>query len=62
MIPKEQCLRCGGEMQHTLREEIQLGRTGFFIKHLDNIAAGSYYVDIYVCADCNKMEFYSLED
>lgn len=53
------CLRCGKEMRHAGREKLQLGETGWFLGNLSNLFAGAMEVDIYICAGCGKVEFFS---
>ena len=52
------CLRCQGEMEHLGREDLQLGKYGFFTGHLSNLFSGALEVDIYACKNCGKLEFY----
>ena len=56
------CLRCGTKMEHIGQEKIQLGETGILLGDLPNLFAGSLKVDIYVCPECKKLEFYSAVD
>ncbi len=55
------CLRCGVEMRYVKREKIQLGETGWILGDLPNLFAGAMAVDIYVCPDCGKIEFFSAQ-
>ena len=57
--PKTECLRCSGPMYHIGIEKIQLGQTGLLLGMWRNILAGSLEVDIHICSDCGKVEFYS---
>ena len=52
------CLRCGAKMSFTSHELIQLGETGLLLGDLPNLIAGSLEVDIYLCPECGKLEFY----
>ena len=55
------CLRCGEQMQFLKREKIQLGETTWFLGDARNLWAGALEVDIYVCENCGKIEFYTPE-
>lgn len=55
------CLRCGSQMQYKGTDQIQLGRTGFFIGTLSNLLSGALDVAIIECPDCGKIEFYNPE-
>lgn len=55
------CLRCGAAMEHILTDDIQLGRTGWFLGDLPNLLAGSLTVAVYRCRECGKLEFFSPE-
>lgn len=59
-MPKRElkCLRCGEEMRYIKTEEIQLGKTGWFLGDLPNLMAGAMELDIYSCPDCGKVEFF----
>lgn len=52
------CLRCGAEMQFYIKEQLQLGKTGWILGDLPNLLAGALIVDIYICPKCHKLEFY----
>lgn len=52
------CLRCGAEMQFLTKEQLQLGKTGWVLGDLPNLLSGALTVNIYVCPDCRKLEFY----
>ena len=58
-IPKGQCLRCSGTMQAVGIQKIQLGQSGLLIGIWGNLIAGSFEVDIHICSDCGRVEFYS---
>ena len=55
------CLRCGSQMQYKGTDQIQLGRTGFFIGTLSNLLSGALDVAIFECPDCGKIEFFNPE-
>ena len=57
-ISRERCLRCSGNMQSRGVEEIQLGKTGFFLGSLGNLLAGALEVELYTCQGCGKIELY----
>jgi len=56
------CLRCGVELRHFARERLQLGKTGWILGDLPNLLAGALEVDIMVCPECRKMEFFCPEE
>lgn len=55
------CLRCGGKMQYIKREKQQLGETGWILGDLPNLLSGAMEVDIYICDQCGKIEFFNVE-
>ena len=55
------CLRCNAEMTHTKREKLQLGKTGWLLGDIPNLVAGAMEVDIYLCPNCRKLEFFLAE-
>ena len=55
------CLRCGEPLQYMSKEHLQLGKTGWILGDLPNLVAGALPVDIYVCPNCRKLEFYMAE-
>ena len=59
---KLDCLRCGSEMNFLSCEKLQLGKTGWILGDLPNLVAGALKVNIYVCPDCKKLEFFAAED
>ena len=58
-VSRNQCLRCSGFMQTIGVEKVQLGQTGLLLGMWRNILAGSLEVDIQICSECGKVEFYS---
>ena len=52
------CLRCGEKMKYIKTENIQLGKTGWFLGDLPNLVAGAMELDIFSCVNCGKVEFY----
>jgi hypothetical protein len=56
---KQQCLRCSGIMQTIGIEKIQLGQSGLLTGIWRNIFAGSLEVEIHICSECGKVEFFS---
>lgn len=60
-IPKSQCLRCGSEMNSLGTEMIQLGKAGYFTGTWRNILSGALEVEIYICSNCGKVEFYTCD-
>ena len=59
---KINCLRCGAEMKFVAKEKIQLGEAGFFFRDLSHLLSGALGVDIYVCPECKKIEFFASDD
>ena len=62
MTPKDICLRCGGKVSFLRREKIQLGKQGWFLGNLPHLFAGAMTLNIYVCEDCLRCEFYLDEE
>ena len=54
------CLRCGAQMSFLKTEKLQLGEAGTTLMGgiYSNIVAGALEVDIYLCPDCGKLEFF----
>lgn len=52
------CLRCNAFMQYVKTETLQLGQTGWLLGDLPNLLAGGLDVDIYICPQCHKIEFF----
>jgi rubrerythrin len=59
---KIDCLRCGAKMELMLRDSIQLGETGLLFRDLSHLLSGSLSVDIYVCPECRRLEFFSSDE
>ena len=57
-MKKLNCLRCGCKMEFMLRENIQLGKTGWIIGDWGNLLAGALDVAVYTCPECGKLEFF----
>ena len=55
------CLRCGRQMRYIKRENLQLGQTGWVLGDLPNLIAGSLELEIYICPQCGKVEFFTPE-
>lgn len=60
IVPKTRCLRCNHDMKRVGAKRFQLGQTGFFFGTLDNLLSGALEMEIYICAHCGKIEFYSV--
>ena len=58
-MPDNKCLRCLGTMHNIGIEKVQLGQTGLLLGMRHNIVAGSLEVEIHICSECGKVEFYS---
>lgn len=56
------CLRCGTRMRYAFTEDIQLGKTTFFLGDWPNLLAGSMRVAVYCCPQCGKVEFFTAEE
>ena len=52
------CLRCGTQMEYLKTEKLQLGQTSWILGDLPNLLAGAMDVEIYICPNCRKLEFY----
>ena len=55
------CLRCNTHMSHIKQDYIQLGKAVFGssgISTNSQALAGALLVDIYVCGECGKLEFF----
>ena len=52
------CLRCGQPMEFVMRENIQLGKTGWVTGDWGNLLAGGLDVAVLQCPGCGKLEFF----
>lgn len=52
------CTRCDRDMEFMMREQLQLGKTGWFMGDLGNLLAGALDVAVYSCPQCGKLEFF----
>ena len=57
-MPKLNCLRCNIPMEFVKRENVQLGKTGFFSGDWSNLWAGALDVAIFACPQCGKLELF----
>lgn len=55
------CLRCGGMMKYIKSQKLQLGEAGWILGDLSNLLSGALKVDIYICNQCGKIEFFQTE-
>ena len=55
------CTHCSEQMKFLGRERLQLGQTGWLLGDIPNLIAGALEVDIYMCPNCRKLEFYAAE-
>ena len=55
---KLKCLRCDVAMKFFKRENVQLGKTGWFIGDWGNLLAGALDVAIFACPECGKLELF----
>lgn len=53
------CLRCNNKMSFLAKEQLQLGKTGWIFGDIPNLISGALKVDIYVCKECRKLEFFA---
>ena len=58
----EKCLRCEGTMQCLGSQYIQLGKASFWGGTWGNVLAGALEVNVLVCSECGKIEFYQFDD
>ena len=58
-MKKMQCLRCETPMSFLAEEDIQLGKTGWILGDLPNLIAGAMRVQIFICPNCKKLEFFA---
>lgn len=56
------CLRCETEMILYKKTEVQLGAAGYLGGDLAQAAEGTVPVEIHICPNCRKIEFFSPED
>ena len=56
------CSHCFATMEHLLRDEIQLGKSGWLLGNLPNLISGALAVDVYVCPTCHKLEFFAASE
>jgi len=45
-------------MKFVIKEKIQLGKMGLILGDLPHLVSGALDVNIYVCKNCKKMEFF----
>ena len=57
-MQKLKCLRCDAPMQFIKRENMQLGKTGWFMGDWSNLLAGALDVAIFTCPECGKLELF----
>ena len=57
-MQKLKCLRCDVPMQFIKRENVQLGKTGWFIGDWGNLLAGALDVAIFTCPECGTLELF----
>ena len=53
------CLRCQTPMRYLRAEKLQMGQTSWLWGDFPNLLAGALEVEIYLCPQCGKLEFYS---
>ena len=56
------CSHCEKAMQFLTREQLQLGKTGWVLGDIPNLLAGALTVNIYICPQCRKLEFFAAEE
>ena len=52
------CGNCRSELKFLKRENVQLGKTGFFLGDWPNLFAGAQDLEFWVCPNCRKLEFF----
>jgi len=57
-----QCLRCKGIMRNMGVYEFQLGSYGFLTGGLSNLVSGALVLNLYVCSECKKVEFFHQDE
>lgn len=57
-MEKLNCLRCGCGMEFMMRENIQMGKTGWITGDWGNLLAGALDVAVFFCPACGKMELF----
>ena len=58
-MEEKRCTNCGSsEMQFLRRENIQLGKTGWFSGNWGNLWAGAIEVEFWACPNCRKLDLY----
>ena len=45
-------------MEYILTENLQLGKTSWVMGDIPNLLAGALLVEVYICPQCGKIEFY----
>ena len=61
-MEEKRCANCGNEMRFLKRENVQLGKYGFFFGDWSNLFAGAQDLEFWVCPKCRKLDFYIPED
>ena len=61
-MEEKRCGNCGGQMHFLKRENVQLGKYGFFFGDWSNLFAGAQDLEFWVCPQCRKLDFYVPED
>ena len=55
------CLRCDGPMRFLTQEKFQMGEHGFLTGDLSHLIHGALELEVYICPQCGKMEFFAPE-
>ena len=55
---QKRCPNCGNDLEFFMREDVQLGRTGWLLGDLPNLFAGAQEMEFWVCPRCRKLELY----
>lgn len=61
-MKKLTCSHCDTEMRFLTGERLQLGKTGWILGDLPNLLSGALDVDIYICPNCRKLEFFASDE
>lgn len=55
---EKRCGNCRTTLKFLKRENVQLGKTGFFFGDLSNLLAGAQDLEFWACPNCRKVELF----
>lgn len=55
----KQCANCKVDLQNCGVQKLQMGQSGILFPNLGNIVAGALEVQVMLCPQCGKIEFFS---